>query len=140
MRAVYWILFALGLCEVAMLALVARSAHETWPPTRVGGMCLLLLVFAWVALARMQLGSAFSVTPQARQLVTTGLYSRIRNPIYFASPFLITGISLVLMQGWPMLLLIPIVPVQVLRARREEGVLRNAFGAEYDRYHAQTWF
>lgn len=140
MRVVHWILFVLALIEVAVIALVARSTHHAWPLTRIIGICLLLLVFAWIATARVQLGRAFSVTPQARQLVTSGLYGRIRNPIYLASPFLLIGFSLVLAQWWPMLLLLAVIPLQIVRARREEAVLRAAFGAEYERYRARTWF
>ena len=140
MRVVHWVLFVLALFEVAVLALVARSTPGAWPSTRLAGVSLLLLVFAWIAIGRIQLGRAFSVTPQARQLVTTGLYARIRNPIYFASPFLFLGLSLVLARWWPMLLLVVILPLQMVRARREEAVLRAAFGAEYDRYRARTWF
>ena len=140
MRVIHWILFVLAAFEVAVIVFVARSTHQAWPLTRMLGACLLLLVFAWVAIARIQLGRAFSVTPQARQLVTTGLYRRIRNPIYFASPFLLIGLSLVFGQWWPLLLLFVVLPLQMVRARREEAVLRAAFGAEYDRYHAQTWF
>ncbi|MBV8451850.1 MAG: isoprenylcysteine carboxylmethyltransferase family protein, partial [Deltaproteobacteria bacterium] len=76
----------------------------------------------------------------ARKLVTTGIYARICNPIYVASPFLFVGFSLALMKWWPMLLCVVIVPVQIFRARREAAVLRDAFGEEYDRYRAQTWF
>jgi protein-S-isoprenylcysteine O-methyltransferase Ste14 len=32
------------------------------------------------------------------------------------------------------------VPVQVARARKEEQVLHQAFGEEYERYKAGTWF
>ncbi len=139
MRVVYWSLFLLALVELAVFTFVARSTHQAWPSTRVAGMCLLLLVFAWVALARIQLGRAFSITPQARQLVTSGLYRRIRHPIYCASPFLLIAISLVLARWWPLLLLIVVLPLQIVRARREEAVLRATFGAEYDRYRARTW-
>jgi protein-S-isoprenylcysteine O-methyltransferase Ste14 len=97
-------------------------------------------VVAWVSIARCQLGRSFSVTPQARQLVTTGIYARIRNPIYLASPFLLIGLSLVMAQWWPMLLMVVVVPLQIARARREAKILRAAFGAEYDRYRARTWF
>jgi protein-S-isoprenylcysteine O-methyltransferase Ste14 len=68
---------------------------------RIAGLCLLVISIAWVVVARMQLGGSFSVTPQARRLVTTGIYARIRNPIYVASPFLLIGLSLALMQWWP---------------------------------------
>jgi protein-S-isoprenylcysteine O-methyltransferase Ste14 len=33
-----------------------------------------------------------------------------------------------------------IVPLQVVRARREERVVAEAFGEEYERYKNKTWF
>ena len=140
MRVVHWILLVLAAFGCAVVVLGTRSTHPLWPLTRTIGTCLLCFVLAWVVVARIQLGRAFSVTPQARQLVTTGLYRRIRNPIYFASPFLLIGLSLVLAQWWPLLLLVVVIPLQIVRARREEAVLRAAFGAEYDQYRARTWF
>jgi protein-S-isoprenylcysteine O-methyltransferase Ste14 len=140
MRLVRTVLLVLAAIEVTLVVLVTRTAHLRWPPIRIAGMCLLLLVIAWVGIARYQLGWSFSVKPQARQLVTNGLYARFRNPIYLASPILLVGLSLVLGQWWPMLLLIAVVPLQIVRARREASVLRAAFGAEYDRYRARTWF
>ncbi len=140
MQLIRTVLFVLAAVEVTFLVLVTRTAHLAWPPMRIAGMCLLLLVIAWVGIARYQLGRSFSVTPKARRLVTNGLYARFRNPIYLASPILLVGLSLVLGQWWPMLLLIVVVPLQIVRARREASVLRAAFGAEYDRYRARTWF
>jgi len=64
----------------------------------------------------------------------------LRNPIYMASPLLLIGLSLVFAKWWPMLLLVAVIPLQIGRARREASVLRAAFGAEYDRYRAKTWF
>jgi protein-S-isoprenylcysteine O-methyltransferase Ste14 len=107
---------------------------------RLAGSCVLLIAMAWIAVARMQLGRSFSVLPQARRLVTTGIYARIRNPIYVASPFLLIGLSLSFMQWWPMLLSAIVIPLQIVRARREAAVLRHAFGDEYDQYRARTWF
>jgi protein-S-isoprenylcysteine O-methyltransferase Ste14 len=140
MRAVHWILLALALLGSAFVVLVATSTHSGSPSTRIVGACLMLLVTVWVVIARYQLGRAFSITPQARRLVTTGLYARIRNPIYVASPIYVVGLAFLITRWWPLLLLIVIVPMQIVRARREEAVLRAAFGNEYDRYRAQTWF
>ncbi len=140
MRGVHTLLLVLAASEAAFVVLVMKNAHLPWPPMRIAGVCLLLLAIAWVGVARFQLGRSFSVTPQARQLVTTGIYARFRNPIYLASPFLLIGLSLVFAQWWPMLLLVVVIPLQIVRARREARVLRAAFGAEYDRYRARTWF
>src|SRR5262249_11596499 len=49
---------------------------------QIAGLILLVIGFVLWTAARFQLGTSFTVTPQARQLVSTGIYSRIRNPIY----------------------------------------------------------
>jgi protein-S-isoprenylcysteine O-methyltransferase Ste14 len=140
MRLVHWSVLVLGVVGTVILVCGKGSTYVGWPPARIAGFCLLLLVFAWIAVARFQLGRAFSVTAQARQLVTTGLYKRIRNPIYVASPFLLIGLALAIAQWWPLLLVVVVIPLQIVRARREEAVLRAAFGSEYDAYRKQTWF
>jgi protein-S-isoprenylcysteine O-methyltransferase Ste14 len=115
-------------------------AHQPLTPMRLVGIvitfpCALLLV-----VARVQLGSAFSVEAKASKLVKTGLYSRIRNPIYVFGGFVVVG--LLLLAGRPvlLLLLVVLVPLQVVRVRREEQVLAGKFGAEYEEYKRGTWF
>jgi protein-S-isoprenylcysteine O-methyltransferase Ste14 len=93
----------------------------------------------WVA-ARLQLGGSFSVTAQARRLVTTGLYSRVRNPIYFFGGLAYLG-GLIALQSWLLLLAwLAMTPIQIVRIRKEERVLAEAFGADYQAYRAKTWF
>jgi protein-S-isoprenylcysteine O-methyltransferase Ste14 len=93
----------------------------------------------WIV-ARLQLGRSFSVRPEAHELVTSGLYARFRHPIYVFGTAAFMFVLLAL-QGWdalPMCALL--VVVQVVRARREERVLAQAFGAEYAAYRESTWF
>jgi protein-S-isoprenylcysteine O-methyltransferase Ste14 len=91
-------------------------------------------------IARWQLGEAFSVTAQAHQLVTQGLYSKIRHPIYVFGTMAFLFVVLAL-QGWPALIIWAIVIlIQVARVRREERVLAEAFGEEYTAYRSRTWF
>jgi protein-S-isoprenylcysteine O-methyltransferase Ste14 len=93
----------------------------------------------WI-LARFQLGSSFAVTAQARQLVTHGLYSKIRNPIYFFATFAILGTAICvnkpIFYGFIMLLTL----LQMLRVRNEERVLEAKFGEAYRDYRRRTWF
>jgi hypothetical protein len=44
----------------------------------------------WI-LARVQLGSSFAVTAQAKALVTAGLYAKFRHPVYLFGGVAFTG-------------------------------------------------
>jgi protein-S-isoprenylcysteine O-methyltransferase Ste14 len=88
----------------------------------------------------MQLGEAFSVQAKATKLVTTGLYSRIRNPIYFFGALMLAGVVIWLEKPWLFLCLAALVPLQVVRSRKEEQVLAEKFGAAYEEYKRHTWF
>jgi len=93
----------------------------------------------WLA-ARYQLGSAFSARPEARHLVTRGLYARVRHPIYVFGSLAYFG-ALLALQIWPILVAwLALTPIEIVRARREERVLADAFGSEYHAYRRQTWF
>jgi protein-S-isoprenylcysteine O-methyltransferase Ste14 len=103
-------------------------------------LCLSLVCAVLWFVARWQLGDAFSVTAQARHLMTGGLYSKIRHPIYVfgTSAFLFVVLAL---QGWGALVIWAIVIlIQVGRVRREDRVLAETFGAEYTAYRSKTWF
>ena len=103
-------------------------------------LCLSLACAVLWLVARWQLGSAFSVTAQARHLVTRGLYSKIRHPIYVFGTLAFLFVVLAL-QGWPALIIwVIVLLIQVVRLRREERVLAATFGAEYTTYRSKTWF
>jgi protein-S-isoprenylcysteine O-methyltransferase Ste14 len=125
---------------VGIAVLVSEFAHSPWSPLRLAGMFLLFPALALLTLARFQLGNSFSVTPRAKNLVTHGIYSRIRNPIYFFGSFVIAGLFLFLERPYLLLLLVPVLILQIIRARAESRVLEEHFGDEYRRYRASTWF
>ena len=103
-------------------------------------LCLSFACSVLWLVARRQLGDAFSVTPQARHLVTRGLYSKIRHPIYvFGTPaFLFIVLALT---GWSALIVwVIVILIQVVRLRREERVLADTFSDEYTAYRNRTWF
>lgn len=92
------------------------------------------------ATARMQLGESFSVSPQAKALVTRGIYSRIRNPIYTFGMLWIVGLILAVGHPLWLLILLVLIPMQIVRARKEARVLEENFEEEYRAYRARTWF
>jgi protein-S-isoprenylcysteine O-methyltransferase Ste14 len=120
-------------------ALVARYAWA-WDARHIGGMSLAALGFVLWMTARWQLGKSFSVTPQARALVTKGLYSKFRNPIYLFGGVAYGGVFIAWGRIIPLLMFLIGYPAwQYSRARKENAVLEKAFGDEYRRYKAQTW-
>jgi protein-S-isoprenylcysteine O-methyltransferase Ste14 len=100
----------------------------------------LLVGLGGVILARYTLGRSFSIRPKATELVTTGIYSRIRNPIYVSSVIFIAGLIVTVRRPALVLLLVVIIPVQIIRARREARVLEAKFGEAYREYRRGTWF
>jgi protein-S-isoprenylcysteine O-methyltransferase Ste14 len=111
-----------------------------WTPVKLCAAAVAGVAFVLLVVARLQLGGSFTVQAKARRLVTTGLYAKIRNPIYVFSALLLVAMAVVL-SNWVLLGLIAIlIPVQRMRAHREETVLAEAFGEKYARYKAGTWF
>jgi len=124
----------------AICALLAQRSPLEWTAVRITGMCLLVVGFVLWTVARFQLGASFAVAAQARQLVTRGLYSKIRNPIYVFGSFVLAGAILVFGRPIWLLIFVVIIPLQIWRAGKESAVLETAFGEDYRRYRAGTWF
>ena len=113
--------------------------EQPWTATRITGAMLAVVGYIFLLTARIQLGKSFSVTPQAKNLVTSGLYSRIRNPIYLFVDVMWFGLILALHLYWLFVPLIALLVFQVFRARREGRILQEAFGQTYLDYRKRTW-
>ncbi|HXJ86269.1 MAG TPA: methyltransferase [Candidatus Binatia bacterium] len=124
----------------ALGILIREHSPAAWGWMQISGIVVLSISFVLWTVARFQLGRSLAITAQAKGLVTHGLYSKICNPIYvFGS---CVGVGLILVLGRPVWLLIflVIIPLQIWRARKEASVLESAFGEEYRKYRAGTWF
>src|SRR5665213_3469936 len=82
------------LAVVAVFApiFLVHACGLPWTVPRIVGFAIAVPSFLLLVLARIQLGRAFSVQAKASVLVTSGLYSRIRNPIYVFGGLTIAGI------------------------------------------------
>jgi protein-S-isoprenylcysteine O-methyltransferase Ste14 len=125
---------------LAIAYVVYEFAHPPWTPLRIAGLILMIPALILLTVARIQLGNSFSLAPQANQLVTHGIYSRIRNPIYVFGTFVFAGLFLFFERPLLLLLLVPVLILQITRARAEARVLEEHFGDDYRRYRALTWF
>jgi protein-S-isoprenylcysteine O-methyltransferase Ste14 len=125
---------------VGIAVLIYAYARPPWNADRIVGLILMLAALVPLVVARIQLGKSFSLTPQARQLVTHGIYSRIRNPIYFFGTFVLIGLFLFMGNPYLFLLFVVLIPLQLVRARAEARILEAHFGDQYRQYKAHTWF
>ena len=133
-------LITLTILIVALALLSPFLSRIDWTPTRMAGAALAATSLLMLVVARLQLGAAFAIRAKAKTLVTTGIYSRIRNPIYVFGALFLVGLSIML-ENWILLAFVAVlIPVQIVRVRKEEYVLAEAFGEEYVRYKASTWF
>lgn len=133
-------LVTLAVVIIGLLLLGRQAAHLPWTAWRIAGIAIAAPAFLLFVAARIELGRAFSVRAKATMLVTTGVYSRIRNPIYVFGTIFILGIIIWTGRPWLLVIFAVLIPLQVVRSRKEEQVLTEKFGAEYLDYKQKTWF
>jgi protein-S-isoprenylcysteine O-methyltransferase Ste14 len=135
-RALQWLDVVVYLVILALAVWFGPRGAVVW----YVGLCLsIVAVPPWLA-AKRQLGESFSVRPEARQLITGGLYSKFRHPIYVFGTAAFLGAVLAL-YGWSALVVwVIVVLVQIRRAAREDRILAQAFGPDYAAYRDTTWF
>lgn len=130
----------LAVILVGLIVFATHAAKLAWTPWRIAGVAIAAPALLLLVLARLQLGRAFSIEAKASTLVTTGLYSRIRNPIYAFGALMILGIVIYSGQPWFLLVFAALIPLQIYRSRKESKVLEEKFGAAYVEYKSKTWF
>jgi protein-S-isoprenylcysteine O-methyltransferase Ste14 len=96
----------------------------------LGGNAIAVFVLA-------KLGRSFSIMPEARGLVTSGLYRYVRHPLYLAEEIASIGSVLQFLSGWTALILAVQIAFQLRRMHNEELVLMETF-PEYAAYQQQT--
>ena len=97
-------------------------------------------VLLWAA-AMWSLGSSLAVLPGTDHLVTGGVYSVFRHPIYIGIVLTLTGLF-VACGSVPCLVyvLVVVIPLNIFRARAEEKVLLEQLGPAYQKYRDSTLF
>jgi protein-S-isoprenylcysteine O-methyltransferase Ste14 len=133
-------LATLAVVVVGLSLFGVYAARQPWTAWHIAGIAIAAPAFLLFLVARIELGRAFSVQAKATILVTTGVYSRIRNPIYIFGGIYILGFIIWIGRPWLLLIFAVMIPVQVVRSRKEERVLMEKFGAAYLDYKQKTWF
>jgi protein-S-isoprenylcysteine O-methyltransferase Ste14 len=97
-----------------------------------------LAFYAW---SRATLGKEWSSPLQVREhhhLVTTGPYAWVRHPIYLSLIVFMTGIALIAANWFLVLFLIISIVDLGLRIPKEERMMIDEFGGEYEAYMQRT--
>ncbi len=145
-----WVPLVAAWLTLPWLALVRTHAPLALPAfARDGGYATLRWLAAAVALAAFvatlhcwrQMGRNWTMAvtrEQAGLLITDGMFSRVRHPIYALSIALMLC-TLVVIPTWPVALMASIhVALMIIKARNEERFLLDVHGARYADYCAHT--
>jgi protein-S-isoprenylcysteine O-methyltransferase Ste14 len=136
----FYVFTALQIMSVGVLLWLLATWKAPWNAQRYIGTVLAVVGVSFIGLARYQLGKSFSIKAEAHALVTTGIYSKIRNPIYVFGLMMLIGLILVLQKPRLWIVLVVVAIGQMVRARQEARVLEGAFGEQYRDYRRRTWF
>ncbi|WP_029002920.1 protein-S-isoprenylcysteine O-methyltransferase [Azorhizobium doebereinerae] len=129
----------------AVFALTGWPRALTYPtsPLQVAAGALVFLAALWLFWrTHRDLGRNWSVTleiKETHQLITYGVYRQVRHPMY--SAFFLWAVAQALLLPNLLAGLSGLVGFGILfafRVGREEQMMRDAFGAEYDAYMART--
>lgn len=79
------------------------------------------------------------LSEESKALVTSGLYGLVRNPMYFGTLLIGSGVVLVLFQWWAFFLFLAVfLTIYIPQVRKEEKKLSARFGRVYEEYCATT--
>lgn len=134
-------LLAYCLLFVAYPRLLGWSFFSVPSALRWAGAVLVLMLIPLVTSAQRTLGRNVSptvITHEDHELVTSGPYRWIRNPLYTAGGLLFTGLGLVAASWFLLAAAAFTVLLARLRLPKEEGELEARFGQEYRDYAART--
>ncbi len=104
------------------------------------GIAITNIAFVFWIIARVQLGNAFSLAPKTNFLVTTGLYSKLRHPVYYFSILALIGLCIFIGNPLLSLAVVGLVLLEWFRIAKEDALLTKRFGIEYAEYRKSTWF
>jgi protein-S-isoprenylcysteine O-methyltransferase Ste14 len=136
------VVLLVALILLVLMHILLPEPRLLHPPINLVGL-LLLAVGVYLNLAADGLlkrhGTTVKPFEESITLVTTGVYSRTRNPMYLGFVFLLLGVACLLGSTGP-LLIVAVFPVvmNLIYIRAEEAMLSERFGEEWAAYQAKV--
>ena len=115
---------------------VITFANFQWIFILIGILCFIIGITLWLKAVIIDRLDAHIIK---NELVTTGVYAYVRNPVYSAFMFVCTGVLLI--YGNLVLLVLPIIYwgfMTVLMKSTEEKWLEDLYGQEYVQYRQRV--
>jgi len=142
-RWVIWVFAIIGLLAGWLPAYTERLEFWTFGGDAVRWLGVLLFALGgalrlWPVFVLGHRFSGLVAIQKGHKLVTTGIYSRIRNPSYLGLLISSLGWALAFRSGVGVLLTAMLIPPLIARMKAEEKLLQTQFGADYDAYRART--
>lgn len=134
------ILSAYGLQQLVPLSIAAASELI---PTGIALIVLALTIIAFSAISFIRAKTHLEPWKPTSTIVSSGIFSLSRNPIYVGLCISCVGVGLVLNSWWVVLSFMPLAWLLfILVIRREEVYLESKFGEEYLTYRQRVrrWF
>ena len=101
------------------------------------GLSILVSAFRTLSPHRALGGDAYK-TSEGSKLITTGVYSRTRNPLYFSMTLLLFGWTMTFTSSFLLIFTLQFLPIFWLASRREAMELEDRFGEEHLRYEEEV--
>ena len=139
--------FDRGLLILTWILCMSLTAASTWDAAHAmphasrrvaAGIAVQWAAMSAWSWARASMGAAFAQTGVPPHLVARGLYRRVRHPMYVATAVAALGLALAGGRQRDFALWVFLCSVFVLRAWREERVLRQRFADGWDAYASRT--
>ena len=105
------------------------------------GFIIMIIGMGFNFIVRTNLGKNWvplSKTTEGQELVTEGIYSRVRHPFYLSVLILFLGVSIISWNLYGLLFIILTMIGLIIRIRKEEIELIAKFGEEYKKYKKET--
>jgi protein-S-isoprenylcysteine O-methyltransferase Ste14 len=118
-------------------AIVLFPRRELSLPLGILSTTLILAGDGFAVAILMQLRRSFSIMPEARELVTSGLYCFVRHPLYLAEEIAAIGSVMQFLSPWTAMLLVVHIAFQLRRIANEEALLIEVF-PRYAAYRVKT--
>ena len=135
--------FALLFWQRSAIGFLGRRFVPDFPALDYAGFVATLIGLGIATWARMHLGRNWSdkvVIQAGHQLIRTGPYARLRHPIYSGVLLGVLGTAVVLGEWRGVIAFVLLLTNYAIKARKEDRVLAESFGAEFEEHRRRAGF